>query len=72
MTAHAKRKTATARRAPSKASQEKRLRERIAMVYADPSIDPKSNIEGMQSIFHWINTGRVPGKPELKLVKEAG
>lgn len=53
---------------------DRKLRELVALAYADPTLGADTHIENMHKIVAWIKTGEAPKgteKPKLKLVPSA-
>lgn len=64
------RKPSQKRRKPSLAEQDRRLRERVALAYANAELNPDITLANLEKIVTWIKTGRKPGdKPELRVVE---
>lgn len=62
-------KQAPKRRKPTPAEQDRKLRERIALVYADPQLDVEIMLGNLDKLVTWVKTGRKPGdKPDLRVV----
>jgi hypothetical protein len=65
MAAHPKPK----KRRPSAQTQDRKLRELVAVAYADAQIEPKVHLQNLEMIVAWVKTGRKPGdKPDLRVV----
>ena len=64
-------KTTPKRRKPSSAQQDRRLRERLAVVYADPNIDVDIQLANLEKLVRWVKEGKMPAgvKPELRVVE---
>jgi hypothetical protein len=59
------------RRKPNAVQQDRKLRERLAVAYADPSIDINIQIGNLQALVTWVKEGRTPPgvKPVLTVVE---
>jgi hypothetical protein len=64
-------KHAPKRRRPNAAQQDRKLRERLAVAYADPSIEINIQIGNLQALVTWVKEGRMPPgvKPVLTVVE---
>jgi hypothetical protein len=63
-------KPAPKRRRLSAAQQDRRLRERIAVAYANAEIASDVHLQNLERIVTWIKTGHKPGdKPVLTVVE---
>jgi hypothetical protein len=66
-------KQAPRRRKPNAAQQDRKLRERLAVAYADPSIEITIQIGNLEKLVQWVKEGRLPAgvKPDLRVVENA-
>jgi hypothetical protein len=57
------RKPTHKKRPPPLRSQDRKLREVVAIAYADPSIASELHIKNLSLIVAWIKTGELPAGP---------
>lgn len=64
-------KSPARKRKLSAPQQDRRLRERIALAYADPNIEITIQIANLEKLLRWIKDGTPPPgtKPDLRVVE---